>query len=197
MKVRLARPEDAPAVVETITAAFFHDPLWSWAFPDESRRAGQYRRWWALFVRSGIANGWTWVTGGCEAVALWVPPGADELRPEDAAQERPLLDELLGDWAPTVDAMLRRFEAAHPETELHYYLSFLATHPDHRGQGLGVGVLRENLEMIDAQHMPAYLESSNPVNVPRYERLGFVSVGEFFARDDGGPSVTQMWRPAR
>jgi hypothetical protein len=41
--------------------------------------------------------------------------------------------------------------------------------------------------------MPAYLESSNPSNDHRYERLGFVRVGEF-AAPAGGPTVACMWR---
>ena len=38
-------------------------------------------------------------------------------------------------------------------------------------------LLAENLALIDAESMPAYLESSNPENDRRYERLGFAKVG--------------------
>ena len=68
---------------------------------------------------------------------------------------------------------LLQFEAAHPHDEPHYYLSFVATHDDHRGQGIGEQLLAQNLELIDAEHFPAYLESSNPKNLERYGRLGF------------------------
>jgi hypothetical protein len=44
--------------------------------------------------------------------------------------------------------------------------------------------------------MPAFLESSNPVDDHRYERLGFVEFGKFDLAD-GGPGVTQMWRDPR
>jgi hypothetical protein len=44
--------------------------------------------------------------------------------------------------------------------------------------------------------MPAYLESTNPANLPRYERLGFVRVGAF-TLPGGGPTVDTMWRAAR
>ena len=56
-----------------------------------------------------------------------------------------------------------------------------------------MALLAARLAQIDAEHMPAYLESSNPANVARYERLGFVQCGEFAVRDDG-PEVTKMWR---
>jgi predicted N-acetyltransferase YhbS len=52
------------------------------------------------------------------------------------------------------------------------------------------------LERCDAEHAPAFLESSNPVNVPYYERFGFEAIGEL-AIPRGGPVMTPMWRQAR
>jgi predicted GNAT family acetyltransferase len=54
-------------------------------------------------------------------------------------------------------------------------------------------LLAENLARIDAEGMPAYLESSNPVNDRRYEGVGFERVGEF-STPDGAHTVTTMWR---
>ena len=42
-------------------------------------------------------------------------------------------------------------------------------------------LLKENLARIDAEHMPACLESSNPNNNHRYESVGFVAVTSFQA----------------
>ena len=56
-----------------------------------------------------------------------------------------------------------------------------------------MGLLAATLERIDAEGAPAFLESSNPANDHRYERLGFTRCGEFELAEDG-PSVTQMWR---
>jgi hypothetical protein len=49
--------------------------------------------------------------------------------------------------------------------------------------------------MIDEEGMPAYLESSNPENDARYERLGFVRVGQF-STPDGSHTLSTMWREA-
>ena len=43
-----------------------------------------------------------------------------------------------------------------------------------------MALLVENLQRIDGERMPAYLESSNPANNHRYERHGFAKVGEVF-----------------
>jgi GNAT superfamily N-acetyltransferase len=191
-----ARPASAaevPAAVEALARAFYADPVWSWAFPDPELRLEQHRAVWSLVAEAAVSYESAWIAGDCAAVALWIPPGRPELRPEDEARLPSLLTELLGDGAARVLDTFERFDAAHPDGDPHYYLSLLATNPDHSGQGLGMGLLADGLARIDAERKPAFLESSNPVNTPRYERLGFVVCGEF-ELSEGGPSVTQMWR---
>jgi GNAT superfamily N-acetyltransferase len=196
LNARVAAAADSDAIVETISVAFHNDPVWSWAFPDETRRPAQFRRWWPLFVESALPNEFTWVADGAATVAVWTPPGFPELTDEAEARIPALLAELLGDRAPTVLTALLQFEAAHPHDEPHYYLGFVATHDEHRGKGIGEQLLAQNLARIDAEHLPAYLESSNPKNLNRYGRLGFVPREEFALAGDG-PVVTTMWRPAR
>jgi GNAT superfamily N-acetyltransferase len=193
VEARTATGAELPAAVDALARAFNADPVWSWAFPDPQRRLEQHRVVWGLVADAALEYGSAWLTGECAAVALWIPPGKPELRPADEARLEDLLAELLGDGAARVLETFERFEAAHPAGEPHYYLSLLGTDPDHRGQGLGMGLLSATLAQIDAEGMPAFLESSNPINTPRYERLGFAVCGEFELPEDG-PSVTQMWR---
>jgi hypothetical protein len=93
---RLAVTADSDAMTETIATAFFDDPLWSWAFADASMRAVHFRRWWRVFVDSCFRNEWTWVTEKCESVAIWSPPGADELTTDDEEELVRLVVELIG-----------------------------------------------------------------------------------------------------
>jgi GNAT superfamily N-acetyltransferase len=187
---------EAEYVTELFCRAFYDDPIWAWAFPNDERRLEQYRIWWGLFMHSALPHGSIWMTEDRGAAALWIPPGQPELGEEDEARVEPLLRELLGPHAEDVLTLLERFEASHPRHAPHHYLSLLGTHPNHRGQGKGMALLSENLDRIDTQGMPAYLESSNPVNHQRYERLGFVQVGEFSA-PNGGPTAACMWREPR
>jgi hypothetical protein len=55
-----------------------------------------------------------------------------------------------------------------------------------------MGLLAHNLAQFDAEGAPAYLESTNPANDRRYERLGFVKVGG--ATPGGRHSAATMWR---
>jgi len=193
VEARVASDADVPAAVETLARAFYADPVWSWAFPQPERRLAQHRAVWRLVAEAAVSYESAWLTGDCAAVALWIPPGRPELRPEDEKRLPSLLAEQLGDGAARVLETFERFDAAHPEREPHYYLSLLGTNPDHSGEGLGIGLLADGLARIDAEGMPAFLESSNPINTPRYERLGFAVCGEFDLPGDG-PSVSQMWR---
>jgi GNAT superfamily N-acetyltransferase len=155
-----------------------------------------HRIWWGLYMHSALRYGCVWMTDDGGAAALWIPPGETELSDEDEASVEPLLRELIGSHADDVLTLLDSFDSNHPRHTRHYYLSLLGTHPDHRGHGKGMGLLAANLAHIDDTGMPAYLESSNRANDHRYERLGFVQVGEF-AAPAGGPTVACMWRDPR
>jgi GNAT superfamily N-acetyltransferase len=191
MAARIATERDLDGVTDTLTAAFEDDPLWGWAFPDRADLAV----WWRFHVSSALRYPGVWVAGDYEAASIWIPPGGVELTEEEEGRVDSILHDLAGDRAAEIITLLDRFEGSHPRDTPHYYLSLLGTRPDRRGNGIGMGLLAENLARIDAEGMPAYLESSNAANDPRYERLGFERIGSF-SRPDGGASVSTMWRPA-
>lgn len=196
---RAATHADLEIVTDIMTAAFAEDPVWGgWGFPDPDReRATEQRRaFWRYLIRSGLRFPWVRITEGAEAATLWGPPGETELTPEEEQQLEPYMRELIGDHCDTFMEGIEMFEANIPRDTPHYHLDLIGTHPSHRGKGVGMALLRENLEMVDAEHMPAYLESTNPVNVARYESVGFAKVGEF-TLPGGGPTVDTMWREAR
>lgn len=189
---RVASESDLDQVTKTLWYAFRDDPLWSWAFPDRA----ELEVWWRLFIKSALRYPWVWIAGDCAAASVWIPPDGSELTDDEEARVESLLDDLVGRRASEVMELLERFEASHPRDRPHYYLSLLGTHPDYRGRGLGMTLLADNLARIDEEGMPAYLESSNPDNDRRYERLGFDRMGEF-STPDGSHSVTTMWRQPR
>jgi GNAT superfamily N-acetyltransferase len=192
MEARVASDADLEGVVETLTAAFAEDPLWGWAFPDFD----DLREWWRFYVTSALRYPWVWVVDDFAAASVWIPPNGIELTPEEEGQIPDRLAELAGPRAPEVLRLLERFDDGHPTDRPHYYLSLLGTRPDRRGEGLGMALLEENLRLIDTEGAHAYLESSNPANIPRYEKRGFRPIATF-DRPDGGVSATRMWRDAR
>jgi len=151
---------------------------------------------WRIFIEGALHNSWTWVAGSGEAASVWIPPGGVEMTPDEEEWLVDLAHEYLGDNVEDYLELLRRFEVARPRDEPHYYLSLLGTDPDHRGKGAGMTLLAHDLALIDAEGMPAYLESSSPANNDRYVSVGFEPVGEF-SYPGGGPVVTTMWRSPR
>jgi GNAT superfamily N-acetyltransferase len=193
LSARRATPADLEPVTSIIRLAFANDPLWSRALRPLGTE--QRRRFWRLFAKGALRYPWTWVLDSGGATSLWIPPGGTEMSPEQEKR----MSELAAGLGPEEDnfhELLRRFDTAHPRNEPHYYLSLLGTHPNQRGQGLGMWLLAHNLAVIDDEHCAAYLESSNPANNRRYASVGFDSLGEF-SYPGNGPVVTTMWRSAR
>jgi GNAT superfamily N-acetyltransferase len=196
-KVRVATQADVPAVTETISLAFHDDPTWSWAFPDDAERQRQYAVWWRFLIDGAMRfdRPAVSVTDEIEAAAIWLPPGEAELAPEDEDRVPGMLAELVGDHAESVMELLERFEEVQPPDPPHYYLSLLGVHNEHRGKGIGMALLADNLSRFDAEGVPSYLESSNSGNNSKYERLGYRQIGEFTTPGDS-VVITAYWRDA-
>jgi GNAT superfamily N-acetyltransferase len=195
MASRAATAADVDHVTRTIALAFADDPIWSVALRRSDGSRIDDEAYWRLFVEGGLRFGTTRMTTDGAAVAVWLPPGEDELSAaQTEALEALLANELDRPSLDAIHALFERFELARGGREPHYYLSLLATHPDFRGQGRGQGLMAEDLALWDAEGVPCYLESTNSGNDHRYERAGFRKDGGFRAvRDETW--VSAMWRP--
>jgi ribosomal protein S18 acetylase RimI-like enzyme len=185
-----------PAIAACLASAFYDDPLWGrWTFPEEATRYERVYELMRFWTAAAARYPWVRMTDNAEAAAVWIPPGKPEMTAEEEGRFASLIGELVGERASEVNDLLDRFDEHHPKEPAHYYLSLWGTHRDHAGRGVGSALIRDNFARIDAEGMPAYVESSNPANLHRYEALGFTRTGEF--GPDGGPAITTMWREAR
>ena len=196
VSVRRATSADLDEVTNIITLAFANDPLWSRAMARSNGQTEHHAEFWRLFIAGALRYPNTRITEGGGAASIWIPPDGKEMSAEQEDRLGELAAEKLGPGANDYRELLTLLDAAHPREEPHYYLSLLGTHPQHRGLGIGLWLLSHDLALIDAEHRPAYLESSNPANNDRYESLGFARHDEFSYPGDG-PVVTTMWRSAR
>jgi len=193
MPIHIVTDDEVELAARVLADAFDADPVWSWVFADASARPHQLQALWGLHVRGALDYGWVHAAPGLEAIALWFPPGAPGLAEPAASELDPLIDDLAGDDAGRVRRVFEVFDANHPSSRPHYYLDLFGTDLRRRGQGIGMALLSSCLERIDADEMPAYLESSNPANLGRYESVGFRQIGSFTLPDEG-PAVATMWR---
>lgn len=191
---RRATASDVGSIVETLTLAFADDPVWRPSLTRHGDSPNGMADFWSIWVRGALRHPWTWLVGDADAVSVWIPPNGTELSDEQEAEMHALAEHKLGRaGSQDLERVFELFSASHPTEEPHYYLSLLGTHPRARGRGLGMSLLASNLALIDAEGVPAYLESSNPANDARYQRLGFRSVRRFTLADEGSV-VTGMWR---
>ncbi|MHB8458897.1 MAG: GNAT family N-acetyltransferase [Candidatus Limnocylindrales bacterium] len=197
MATRPATLDDLGLVTETLTLAFLHDPVWSVALARPDGSTVHHAAYWQLYVEGALRYSTVLMTDDASAVSVWVPPDGTELsNAGEEALERLVKATLEPAAVRAMFELWARFAANRPHDEPHAYLSLLATHPDHRGQGIGQRLLMEDLARWDAAGVPAYLESTNPGNDHRYERAGFRRVGGFRAVLDNGP-ISTMWRPSQ
>src|SRR5215212_5644752 len=106
---------------------------------------------WRICITSALRYPCLRIFDGAIAAALWIPPGGTELTDQENGDLEPMLRRRIGARADAVLELMERFEHAHPPDPPHYYLSLLGTHPDHRGNGLGMALLAESLALIDAE----------------------------------------------
>ena len=182
----------AATVVEL---AFRDDPIWSVALRAPDGRTDHHAGWWRPAIEGPFRYGTVRTSDHRGAIAIWLPPGGVENTPQQEADRSAVASLALSPTsAAAMHELVGRFEAAREGRPDHYYLSILATHPDHRGKGIGQRLVADDLALWDAEGIPAYLESTNPANDHRYHRLGFLTDCGFAAPVDGA-WVSTMWRP--
>jgi ribosomal protein S18 acetylase RimI-like enzyme len=192
MPLRVATVEDVDAVASTIALAFANDPVWGPALARADGSTSHLEPFWRLYVEGALRHSTIFMSDG--AVAVWIPPDATELSPEqESSLEAIVAANLEPESQRAMLELWERFDSNHPHDKPHAYLSLLATHPDHRGRGVGMALLAESLNHFAVLVLPAYLESTNPANNRRYESAGFVAIGGFRAVLDDAP-ITTMWR---
>lgn len=181
--------EDAEEVGAVLTLAFCDDPLTRFMYPSAAQRVASFPAIVRAFAQAALDHG-TGRTIEGTGVALWLPP---PLHPDDEALAA-LVDEAPSDVRDDMGALFAAMDEYHPPGE-YWYLPLIGVEPAARGAGRGSALLREGLERADAEHAPVYLDSTNPRNVPLYQRHGFevletLTVGS-------APPVWPMLRPAR
>lgn len=189
--VRAARPEDEAAAIATLTLAFGIDPATRWTWPDPQDYLNAFPRFARAFGGSGFLTGSAHIIGDHAGAALWLPPGVE---PDDAA-----LGELMRTTASPQSMsdgrqLMQQMASYHPR-EPHWYLPLIGVDPKHQGKGLGGALLGHAIDICDRDGALAYLESSNPRNVPLYRRYGFEIMGRI--QVGSSPTLVPMLRKPR
>jgi GNAT superfamily N-acetyltransferase len=196
MDVHRVTADEIDSAADTIAQAFRGDPVWRLALGVDVRPEADLRDFWRFFVEGARRFDTAFAGVDAGTVSIWFPPGENELSEEQESEIARVAERLLDPERATALAELTdRFDQHRPHDRPHAYLSLLATRPDRAGHGYGMAHLAADLERWDEAGLPTYLESTNPRNDIRYERHGYVAIGQFEAVLDRAV-VTTMWRPA-
>lgn len=199
LHARPAQKSDIGELAAVLSRAFYDDPVSMWMLPeDKSRTAGLAAYFGTVTRYHHLAGGGVEVA--CDgpvigAAALWDPPHRWKETVYTQFRMLPALIRAFGLRLGAGRAVSDLLSAAHPE-EPHWYLAVIGSDPAARGRGYGQALMRSRLDRCDAEHCPAYLESSKFENVPYYQRFGFAVTGEI-TLPAGGPTLWQMWREPR
>lgn len=191
MTVRDVAAEERDRAISVEVMAFGSDPVFRWIYREPHDYLSHFPDFARAFGGAAFEQGTAYVGGEFGGVSLWLPPGVRV----DPAPVVALIEASVGDQVRAgLLAILEQMERYHIEEE-HWYLPMIGVDPAHQGHGIGSALLRHTLAGCDREGLPAYLESSNPANVPLYERHGFEVLGEI--RVDDSPTVFPMLRPPR
>jgi GNAT superfamily N-acetyltransferase len=189
--VHPASEREQQSVIDVITLAFSTDPMARWSFPDPSTYVSLMPDVVRAFGGRGFAHGTVHLVPGGLAAAMWLPQGVQpDVERLAALTEKHAPKDRIGDMM----AVFEQMDRYHPK-DACWYLPLIGVDPTCQGRGFGSALLRYALEQCDRDGAPAYLESSNPRNIPLYERHGFVSMGAI--QSGNSPTLVPMLRRPR
>lgn len=171
--LRHALRRDLDAIAELWMAAFRDDPYLRWIQPDDGRWPAFGSAWMAFIVGLVFERGHTYVAEPMDVAVAWVPPDVALVGPDDVARGRSIIAAHAGE-ARADDAVATIMAArAHTLDDPHWTLQYVGVRPGRQAAGLGAAAVAPILAICDAEDLPCALVSTNPRNVPFYERLGF------------------------
>ena len=189
--IETATGSDEAAVTAVIVLAFGADPAARWTWPAARDFLSHFPGFVKAFAGNAFAHDSAYFLEGYAGAALWLPP---DVHPDE--------DELMALLRRTgsagvqkdLESVFEKMGSYHP-TEPHWYLPFIGVDPFEQGKGYGAALMKHALIPCDRDRVPAYLESSNPKNIPLYERHGFEVLGTI--QVGTSPPIVPMLRKPR
>ncbi|MFX0002486.1 MAG: GNAT family N-acetyltransferase [Candidatus Hodarchaeota archaeon] len=173
---------------ETISEAFFHDPLMIYFFPKQKERKKKLKSMMELLLRIGIKYGVAHATSpNLEGISIWFPSNKAKITTMMGLLNGGLSYFLkLGSNAIKRQNRFYNYVSSKHKKLLpskYWYLSIIGINPRDQGKGLSRVLLNSMFDQFDEQNLPCILDTNNEKNLPIYERLGFKIIEEYKVPD--------------
>ena len=187
--VHVTSRKNLSQVLSVMDRAFFDDPTVRWYHSDSPDTfALEHHQYVQLCAEAAFDHDGVHATSRYEGAAIWYPPGGGV---SDADYEAFKYTMRNPDKMDRLSELAEACDEYRPK-EAHWTLELLAVDPAVQNGGIGSSLMSFGLEKTDRMALPVFLASSNPKNLPFYERLGFVGVAE--VRMTGMPDMFPMIR---
>ena len=195
--IRLDKSQARPAS-QVLARAFADDPELIQFVSEPRRRAELLHSMFRMELSHAILHGEVYaVSTKMEGIAVWLPSGAPDIGFWTMLRGGGLTllfkggREFLQKMKQDEDFAreLRRRLAPTP----HWYLEVLGVDPDFQGKGYASRLLKPMMARLDAEKLPAYVETSTEDYVAIYQRFGFRLLQEAVLPG----SETKMWAMLR
>jgi GNAT superfamily N-acetyltransferase len=186
-----ATASDEAHIIDVLVRANWADPAARWVWPDPQQFLMHFPSFVRAFGGKAFAHRSAYYLDGYIGAALWLPP---DVHPDEnelvTLVQRTVSEQIQNDIITVFEDMGRY----HPN-EPHWYLPLMGLDPSQQGKGFGSALLQHTLIQVDRDNRLAYLESSNPRNIPLYKRHGFELLGTI--QSGTSPSIAPMLRRPR
>jgi GNAT superfamily N-acetyltransferase len=189
--VTIAGEAEINHAIATLALAFDADPVARWMYPEPDQYLLHIPRLFGALGASSFEAKAAHRSGDGAGIALWLSP---DVWGDDDVLEAIVQETIIEGKQADVGALFERTEHYRPQAP-HWYLSLIGVEPLHRNKGIGANLLEFGLGQCDQEHRTAYLWSSNPQNVPFYQRHGFEVLGTI--QVGSSPPIFPMLRHAR
>ena len=176
--------------ISSLVAAFVADPFIRWLFPDAKQYLTYFPQVLKYFAGAAFEHDSAYRSDDFKAAALWLPPYVE---PDEESLGRVMEEGVDSKLHEQAFAVLEQVGTSHPDVP-HWYLPAIGVEPMMQRKGYGSVLMDKGISVCDEQNIAAYLESTNPENIPLYQRFGFEVVGEI--QIGSSPIITRMLRAA-
>ena len=189
--IKTATAIHAHQAMAVVVLAFSTDPVVRWCYPDPHQYLMYFPDIVRAFAGKALEQQTAYYVDGFAGAALWLP---FSIEPDEEAVVASLQRSVAEPLQEEVFGVMEQMNCYHP-SEPHWHLPFIGVETRQQHQGFGSALMAHALVPCDREQKLAYLDSTNPKNIPLYERFGFEVLGTI--QVGSSPPVFPMLRKPR